>query len=440
MDFKDKKILILAGAGPHTKVVESAKEMGIYTIVADNLPTSRYSPAKLLADESLRMSIFDVEELTVFARKNKIDGVIGLCIDPAQRPCQKIAESLQISAFGTWDQVISLTCKKVFKGLCTDTGVDTIPEYSEKNMKSDAIDYPVFVKPIDSRGSRGTAVCHDRQELINALSIAKKESSNGDAIIEKYMGNNQDLTISYLVKDGIPTLISIGDRYPGRAEDNLERQLSCTIQPSRYVSMYMENVNERVVKMIKHIGIKNGPIFMQGFVDGDTVRMYDPGIRLPGNEYERIYKAATGIDLMKSIISYIVGGEIDDYGGKIAGSYDLNGLCAIQYMINVGAGEIAKIEGLDEIKKDLRVVDVQQRYFVGDIIENTGDIKHRAGEISILVGRNSKEMSGIIRFIQEKLVIEDKEGNNLIISPINAKKIENIYTAGYSGSQLHNSV
>ena len=196
--------------------------------------------------------------------------------------------------------------------------------------------------------------------------------------------------------------------------------------------MYMENVNDRVINMIKHLGIKNGPVFMQGFVDGDTVRMYDPGIRLPGNEYERIYKAATGMNLMKSIISYIVGGEIDDYDGKIVGSYDLNGLCAIQYMINVGAGEIAKFEGLDKIKEDQRVVDIQQRYFVGDIIENTGDIKHRAGEISILVGRNPKEMSDIIRFIQEKLVIEDKEGNNLIISPINAKEIEDIYTAGYN--------
>lgn len=435
MDFKDKKILILAGAGPHTKVVESAKEMGIYTIVADYLPASRYSPAKLVADESLMNNIFDVDELTLYGRENKIDGVVGFCIDPTQRPCQKIAENLQLQAFGTWDQVVALTDKKVFKQLCKVAGVDTIPEYFENDLESDIIQYPVLVKPIDSRGSRGTTVCHNIDELINALPIAKNESSDGDAIIEKYMANNQDLTISYLVKDGIPTLISLGDRYPGREEDNLERQLSCTIQPSRYVKLYMENVNNRVINMINHLGIKNGPVFMQGFVDGDTVRMYDPGIRLPGNEYERIYKAATGMDLMKSIISYIVGDKIDDYDGKIVGSYDLNGLCAIQYMINVGAGEIAKFDGLDEIEKDLRVIDIQQRHFVGDIIENTGDIKHRAGEISILVERNPKEMSDVIRFIQEKLVIEDKEGNNLIISPIDAKEIEDIYTVGYSGGE-----
>ena len=36
MNFKNKKLLILAGAGPHCKVVESAKDMGIYTILSKN--------------------------------------------------------------------------------------------------------------------------------------------------------------------------------------------------------------------------------------------------------------------------------------------------------------------------------------------------------------------------------------------------------------------
>lgn len=58
MNYKGKKLLVLAGAGPHTKVVEAAKEMGIYTIVADYLPASVYSPAKLIADESIMNGCF----------------------------------------------------------------------------------------------------------------------------------------------------------------------------------------------------------------------------------------------------------------------------------------------------------------------------------------------------------------------------------------------
>ena len=49
MDFTGKKLLVLAGAGIHSKVVRAAKEMGIYTIVTDYLDPKE-SPAKAIAD------------------------------------------------------------------------------------------------------------------------------------------------------------------------------------------------------------------------------------------------------------------------------------------------------------------------------------------------------------------------------------------------------
>ena len=431
MDYNGKKLLILAGAGPHSKVVEAAREMGIHTIVADYLPPSVHSPAKLIADESLMNNISDVDGLVEYCKRNAVDGVIAFCIDPTQRPAQQIAERLGVHAFGTWDQVMALTDKNVFKRLCADSGVDIIPSYREEDIEKDAIEYPVLVKPVDSRGSRGAKVCADKEELLAALPLAKKESTDGGAIIEKYMGGHTDLTISYLVKDGEPTLISLGDRHPGRKEDNLDRQLSCTIQPSKFTGMFMEKVNDRIIGMIKRLGIKNGPVFFQGFEDGDTVRLYDPGLRFPGNEYERIFREATGLDPMKSVISWCVGGEILDHDGKYEGSWDLNGKVAIQYMINVGAGTIARFDGLEEIARQPFVIDIQQRHFVGETIENTGDIKHRAGEISILTDRNVDEMIRAIEFVQSMLRIEDASGRSMIISPIDAGMVRAFYSEAY---------
>ncbi len=425
MNYEGKKLLILAGAGPHCKVVEAAKEMGIYTIVADYLSDS---PAKLIADESLMNNIFDVEELIAYGKENGVDGVVGFCIDPTQKPAQQIAEGIGVPMFGDAEQVLALTNKVVFKELCKSAGVDIIPEYTEEDVCAKNIEFPVLVKPTDSRGSRGATVARSYDELSESIAFAKSESSNGGVIIEKYMAENQDLTISYLVKDGEPTLVSLGDRYSGREEDNLNRQLITTIQPSRYTAMYMKHVNDRVIGMIKKLGIKNGPVFMQGFVDGNTVRMYDPGIRFPGNEYERIHAKATGCNLMKSIISYCVGGEIDDYNGQINGSYDLGGMMAIQYIVNVGAGKIAVFEGFDEIAKAPFVLDIQQRHFVGETIENTGDIKHRAGEVSILVERDTEKMKEAISFVQSKLKVLDENGRNMLISPFDPDRIDGLYT------------
>lgn len=416
-----KKLLILAGAGVHCKVVQAAKELGVYTIVTDNLDV-KDSPAKQMADEFLNYNIYDTDKIVKYCKENDVDGVLGFCIDPTQRPAQKICEELGLPCFGNKEQVFALTDKNAFKKLCMDNGVDVIPEYSECNI--DEIPFPVLVKPVDSRGSRGIKVCNNKDELEKFLTIAKKESTNGKAIIEKYMSNNQDLTITYIVKDGVPNLISIGDRYSGREEDNLNRQNVCVIQPSRYADMYIKNVHQKVINMIKKLGIKNGPVFMQGFADGNTVRMYDPGIRFPGNEYERIYTKATGMNPMKSIIKYSIGGEIDDYNGKLRDSYTLNNKIAIQYMINVGPGKIGKIDGLDEIAKIPQIIDIQQRHFVGDVIENTGDIKHRAGEICLLCDKDFSEIAKIIKKIQSLLHVEDEKGRNQLISPFDVEKLQ----------------
>lgn len=423
MEYKGKKILILGGAGPHIKVVEAAKKMGIYTVVADYLPDS---PAKLVADEALINNIYDIEALVEYGKKNNIDGVLGFSLDPTQKPAQQIASRLGLPVFGNESQVRALTDKGKFKELCRMSGIDTVQEFFEERL--DDIVYPCLVKPGESRGSRAVTVCKNEEELKRAIKFAKENSANGKCIIERYMDKAQDLTISYIVKNGNATLVSLGDRYPGRIEDNLNRQLSGTIQPSRFTNLYVKHADAKIKHMIVDVlGIKNGPVFFQGFWDGDTVRLYDPGIRFPGNEYERIYKAATGLDLMKSIISFCVGGEILDYDGALEGSYNLNGKVAIQYMINVGPGIISSFEGVEKIAKAPFVIDVQQKRFVGEKIENTGDVKHRAGEISILIDRDFAQFKEAIQFVQKTLRITDQNGNNQIISPLNLEMMEAFY-------------
>jgi 2-C-methyl-D-erythritol 4-phosphate cytidylyltransferase len=419
-----KKLLILGGAGPHEKVVNCAKEMGIYTIVADYLEDS---PAKKIADEAMLCDVFDVDRLVKYGKEHKINGVINLSLDPAQRPTQMVAEALGLPTYGDAEQVKSLSDKEYFREVCIKAGVDVIPWYSENDIED--AELPVLVKPNKSRGSRGVSICYSKEDIPAAMEKAKGMSDDGKCILQKYMADNQDLTISYMVKDGKATLISLGDRNSGRAEDNLSCQLVGTVQPSRYAPEYMKDADLKIRHMIEDVlRIENGPVFLQGFWDNGKVRLYDPGIRFPGNEYELIYKKAVGLDPVKSLISYCIGEGLLDYNGGFEGSYDLNGKAALQYMINVGPGTIGEYTGLDEIAKFPFVVDVKQKHFVGEVIEDTGDIRHRAGEISILVNRNVHEMVEAIERVQATLRILDDKGNNQIISPISTDLIKRVYT------------
>lgn len=143
--------------------------MGVYTIVTDYLIDS---PAKKVADESWMLNIKDVDQIVERCKQDQVNGVICGYIDPCQRPYQQICEALDLPCYGTKDQFFYMTDKHAFKKMCVENSVDVIPEYTEEEALSGRADFPLFVKPVDSRGSRGQSVCYTIEQLENAISFS----------------------------------------------------------------------------------------------------------------------------------------------------------------------------------------------------------------------------------------------------------------------------
>ena len=214
------RILILGGAALHCGVVETARKMGVETYVTDCLSVED-SPAKQIADHAWDLDIREYDRIIDRCRKEGIDGVLNVYIDPCQIPYQKICEKLGLPCFATSEQYSIFSDKKQFLKTCSENGVDIIEQYQESDFLSDNSDirYPVYVKPSDSRGSRGQAVCTSRAEVKTAIDAAKKESGNGEVVIERFMEGFQDIQLTYYVIDGEPHLACIapweatGDMY-----------------------------------------------------------------------------------------------------------------------------------------------------------------------------------------------------------------------------------
>ena len=234
-ELKGKKLLILGGANQHLKFVEAAKKLGIYTIVTDYL---RESPCKSVCDEALMLNITDIEGIVSYSKKNHVDGVVAGFLDPCQMPYAIICSELGLPCYGTPDQFFKFTNKKAFKELCKNNGVNVIPDYTEDDFKADRIEYPVFVKPVDSRGSRGQTVCYSPNELKEAIRFAKKQSSNGDILIEQYMGDCDEVQITNFVINGEVFLERTVDSYRGDPRKNLQKVVSCSVSPSKYTDDY----------------------------------------------------------------------------------------------------------------------------------------------------------------------------------------------------------
>ena len=177
-------------------------------------------------------------------------------------------------------------------------------------------------------------------------------------------------------------------------------------------------MHKKVKNALVGIGLTNAPVFMQGFIDGDKVRFYDPGLRFPGAEYETLLHKATGINLMKELIKLSLGGEISTYDGKLAKAYELDGKLSIQLLVCARGGKIAQFDGLDEISKHPDVVTVAQRYFVGEEVPQTGDVKQRVCEIVLLADKENAKNA--VKEIQSKLIVTDENGENMLVSQFDA--------------------
>lgn len=409
--LKGKKLLILAGAAVHTKVVEAAREMGVYTIVTDYLPDS---PAKALADESWMLSVTDVDAIVEQCREAHVDGVLNFCIDPAQLPYQQICERLQVPCYGTREQFHQMTTKTLFKELCQRCGLDVIPSYSLEELKAGKIPYPVYVKPAYSRGSRGQFLCRDLNETMEAIEKAKKESFDGMAVIEKYMQGKPDFSMTYFVCDGVPYLERLCDRFLGDEKDGLNKQCIAAISPSRFSDLYLREIDRKARKFISALGVQNGPVFMQGFVDGDTIRFYDPGLRFPGGEYERFVKQATGVDMMRLLIEFALSGKIT-CGGLDPNLYQLNGMHSVQLNFDCRGGTIGKLIGLDTVAANPMVQSIFTRYQEGETVRGSGDVGQRVCEVGILVDQNHSVRETIL-WIQSQIEILDEAGESMLVS------------------------
>ena len=197
MMLSGKKLLVIGGASQHCKVVEAARKMGIETFVIDYLPYEQ-APAKIIADHHAQINITDYATIRNLCLSEKIGGAIALALDACQRPYQHVCEMMRFPCFGSKSQFFTLTDKQAFKECCTKNGVDVIPSYKAEDFSDEAecirkVDFPVLVKPSDSRGSRGQSVCVSCDEVLPAIEKAKHESAGGRIIIEKYMKGKKSL-------------------------------------------------------------------------------------------------------------------------------------------------------------------------------------------------------------------------------------------------------
>lgn len=409
------------GANPETvSLIKKAQEMGLYTIVTDNNPNAY---AKKFADCPINIDAVDSDAIVEFAKKEKVDGIlVGVAESLLQTYCE-VCERLNLPCYSTAEQFSIMVRKDFFKDKCREFGVPTIREYSIEDINQ--IKYPVIVKPVDSCSSKGITVCQNEEEMRHAIKFALQFSKSGKYLIEEYMIGDEVISY-YVMQNGNPIFVGMCDRYTYKVREDLVQLPTSYIFPSKYIDSYIKYSNDAVKRMIKGLGLENGSIFFQCFVDENSVvRTYEPGYRLNGAQEHLILSKVSGVDAKEVYINYALNGSAFDKDlEKLSNPKHKQIACKLSPLVKTG--KICKLEGLDEIAKLSDVVSVNPSYVQGDTVDGEGTLKQIICRFFI-VSENKEQLISSIKQIQKLLIVEDDGGNNMLIGDFDTEIVNSYY-------------
>ena len=419
LKLKGKRLLILGGMRISCEIVKKAQAMGIYTLVAD-YNKMEDSPGKQIADEAVDLSVIDVDAVVNYVKNNEIDGVFVGFNDMLLPYYAEICEKAGLPCYGTKKQFETLIAKDQYKAICRQFGVPTIPEY---DLNDENIQFPVLVKPVDSSGSRGITICHNRQELDEAVEVGKKASKTDKVLIERYM-DGREVTVFWTFQDGNYYLSALANRHVknNQGNDVIPLPVGYTF-PSVFLPQYQRDVEENCKKMFRHLGIKDGMMFMQCKVENGTCYLYDLGFRPTGSLEYKILNRVCGYDPLEMMIYFSLTGKMgkEDIATKVnpnfhTPAFNVSCLCA--------PGTIKEIIGVEEVKNMEVVEDVVVAHTKGETI--TEQMRGLLSQITIRVlgsVDDKDHLLSVMQKINQTTHLIGEDGRELLLPGIEYEDI-----------------
>lgn len=423
-EFEGKKLLILGGNPETSALVQLANDMGIKTIVASYRAND---DAKKYAWKSSMVDGFDVPGLIALAREEAVDGVLVGVADMLVPSYCKVCDALNLPCYATQQIVDVFAFKDVFKATCESYGIHGIPEYYlDAEMKPEdvaKIKFPVMIKPVDSSSGMGMTVVYSAKELPAAVEKALSVSSKKRFIVERYMDGVEDMGMYYTFKDGVCTASCIYDRYTTDEQPGLARVCLGGTYPSKHMDEYFSRMHKNALRMFKEIGIKNGVLMLSAFYENGEFYVYDTGFRLQGEAPHFIIKHIQGFDQREMLIRFALTGSEGDFDLEEKDDTMLRGKQAATIWFLSKAGKIAKIEGLDKLADDKRVITIVQRFNEGDEVKDEWIGTEKQVFARLYLCTDTKEqMKDAINEYQAKVKVMDDNGNNLLLKGFDASK------------------
>lgn len=415
--LKDKRLLLLGGSGWKDAIKTFADRHGIVLVATGNDSSAGIFH---IASEIYDVDSTDHEAMKRLIQEKNIDGVyVGGSELVISHACQYLNE-LGMPCYCTSSQWATLQNKDKFKALCRQFGLPCTDEYQPD---SEDIPFPVVTKPTDGHSGIGITICNNAEELQRGYDIAKKVSRSGTAMIEQFV-NNDSIYAYYTFSNGKAHFSALDTKYSVKYTDP-DAYVACLhLYESSLKDNFRNRFEDKLIKMFRHLGIKEGSMWLEIFYGNGQYYFNEPGYRYAGEVSIFPVEYVSGINQLASDITFALTGKSQIFGSDSLFPADvLRKKYYCMYYMHLAHGQIAAIEGAEALRQLPQCVRLTFLKSVGSVVKGPRCLAQILGSAH-LVFDSVEELRQIVDTIHQTIHVTDSDGHEMLLKKIEWEKIK----------------
>lgn len=392
-----KKIMILGAGIYQVPLIETAKRMGLYTIVV-SIPGNY--PGFTLADKVYYENTVDDEKILEIAREENIDGIITTGTDVCVITIGKVCDALGLSGL-SYEAAQVAVDKMLMKTKYEEYGVRTARFrkvlFTDPDVPTTiaGLEFPLIFKSVDSSGSRGIIRVDSYDEFDSAMAYVKENTRKDYFLIEEFIEGEEFGAQAFVYNGEVVFTLPHGD-YVFHGDTGVPIG---HFAPYNLDEAVIEDAKKQLAGAVKAMGLDNCAINADFILKDNKTYVLELGGRCGATCLAELVAIYYGFDYYEKILKTALGEDPDfDFGKPPVPN-------ASHLLMSEKDGIIESQTNHNEPNPD--IYQVQFDYQPGDEVHKFHVGPHRIGHI-ITKGKTLEEAQALLFDAMDKVEIKVK--------------------------------